>query len=175
MPFGMANISRHFCAWFDLWFSSFIFHFKRANPFHAVLGSYVDDGFGGARTQTQAQLMIYWLYAVGHASGTAFNKKKTRGKATSLVIMGLIYCSVTLAWRVGDKKRAKYLSRICIMMHNSTTTSKELEQIVGHLGYAAWVEPFGRPLLTFLAHHIDPRSSHSPVTLSALLRTAFSI
>ena len=41
--------------------------------------------------------MIYWLYAVGHASGTAFNKKKTRGNATPLVIMGLIYCSVTLA------------------------------------------------------------------------------
>ena len=56
--------------------------------FNAVLGSYVDDGFGGARTQAQAQSMIDWLYAVGHATGTAFNKAKTCGPATRLVILG---------------------------------------------------------------------------------------
>ena len=81
--------------------------------------------------------MIDWLYAVGHATGTAFNKAKTCGPATRLVILGLLYCSMTRACRVGDKKRAKYLSRISLMMQNSTTTSKELEQIVGNLGYAA--------------------------------------
>ena len=175
MPFGKSNSSKHFCAWTDLWFSSFIFHFKRAVPFHAVIGSYVDDGFGGARTHAQAQTMIDWLYVVGHATGTVFNRSKTRGPATRLVILGLLYCSVTRSCRVGDKKRGKYLTRIGHLLQNSTTTSKDLEQIIGNLGYAAWVEPFGRPLLTFLAHHIDPKSPDSPIMIYPLLRTALSI
>ena len=119
--------------------------------------------------------MIEWLYAIGDTTGTVFNKPKTRGPATRLVILGLLYCSVTRACRVGVKKRAKYLSRITVLLQSSSTTSKDLEQIVGNLGYAAWVEPFGRPLLTFLAHHIDTKSPHSPVAITALLRTALSI
>ena len=54
MPFGKANSSKLFCAWTDLWFSSFHQHFLRAVPFYSVLGSYVDDAFGGARTKGQA-------------------------------------------------------------------------------------------------------------------------
>ena len=119
--------------------------------------------------------MIDWLYAIGQATGTIFNKAKTRGPATRLVILGLLYCSVTRSCRVGDKKWEKYLTRIAHLLQNSTTTSKSLEQIVGNLGYAAWVEPFGRPLLTFLAHHIDPKAPHSPVALSPLLRISLSI
>jgi len=58
MPFGKANSSKHFCEWTDLWFSSFLHHFQNAVPFLVVLASYVDDGFGGARTRAQAQLVI---------------------------------------------------------------------------------------------------------------------
>ena len=119
--------------------------------------------------------MIDWLYVVGHATGTVFNRPKTRGPATRLVILGLLYCSVTQSCRVGDKKREKYLSRICHLLQATTTSSKILEQLVGNLGYAAWVEPFGRPLLTFLAHQIDRRSPHSSVAISPMLRTALSI
>ena len=54
MPFGKANSSKLFCAWIDLWFSSFHQNFLRAVPFYSVLGSYVDDAFGGARTEGQA-------------------------------------------------------------------------------------------------------------------------
>ena len=81
--------------------------------------------------------MIDWLYVVGHATGTVFNRAKTRGPATRLVILGLLYCSVTRSCRVGDKKRGKYLARIGQLLQNSTTTSKDLEQIIGNLGYAA--------------------------------------
>ena len=119
--------------------------------------------------------MIDWLYVVGRATETVFNKEKTRGPATRLVILGLLYCSVTRSCRVGDKKRDKYLARIDLMLVNPTTTSKQLEQVVGNLGYAAWVEPFGRPLLTFLAHLIDHEDPHSPIEISPLLRIALTI
>ena len=101
------------------------------------MGSYVDDGFGGARTHAQAQTMIDWLYAVGRDTGTTFNMAKTRGPATRLVVLGLLYCSVTQSCRVGDKKRDKYLARVGQLLLASTTTSKFLEKVVGNLGYAA--------------------------------------
>ena len=37
------------------------------------------------------------------------------------------------------------------------------------------MEPFGRPLLTFLAHHIDPKLPLSPATISPLLPIALLI
>ena len=76
MPFGKANSSKKFCAWTDLWFASFLSHFRRTVPFHAVLGSYVDDAFGGARTRAQAQLMVDTLTSVGLATATILNPKK---------------------------------------------------------------------------------------------------
>lgn len=74
---------------------------------------------------------------MGAATGTKFNKSKTRGPATNLVILGLLYCSVTRSCRVGSKKRTKYLARVTGLMMATSTTSKVLEQVVGNLGYAA--------------------------------------
>ena len=81
--------------------------------------------------------MIDWLYAVGRDTGTVFNTAKTRGLATGMVILGLLYCSMTQSCRVGDKKRDKYLARVGQLLLTSTTTSKFLEKVVGNLGYAA--------------------------------------
>ena len=55
----------------------------------------------------QAQLMIDYLYAMGRATGTRFNMVKTRGPATRLVILGLLYCYRTRSSRIGDDKRTK--------------------------------------------------------------------
>ena len=103
----------------------------------AVLGSYVDDGFGGDSTLDKAQVMIDWIYKIGRATSATFNRKKTKGPATRLVILGLLYCSVTQSCRVGDKKREKYLARVNQILQTSSTTSKVLEKVVGNLGYAA--------------------------------------
>ena len=175
MPFGKANSSKHFCAWTDLWFSSFLHWFRRAFPFHAVLGSYVDDGFGGAGTQGKAQLMIDHLFKAGRATATLFNMVKTRGPARSLVILGLLYCSLTQSCRLGNKKKQKYLSRVDAMMVSVGTTSKLLEQLVGNLGFAAWVEPFTRPLLTFLSTHISRESPTAVIAITPLIMIALRI
>lgn len=175
MPFGKANSSKHFCEWTDLWFSSFLRQFRAAFPFLVVLGSYVDDGFGGALTQAKAQMMIDWMHKAGKATGTSFNLPKTCGPATRLVILGFLYCSGSRFCRLGDDKRTKYVSRIDHITSSTSTTSKDIERLVGNLGYAAWVEPYGRPLLTFIAHHITTDNPHLPVSLSSLSRIALTI
>ena len=74
---------------------------------------------------------------MGAATGTKFNISKTRGPATNLVILGLLYCSETRSCQVGSKKRTKYLARVTRLIMATSTTSKSLEQVVGNLGYAA--------------------------------------
>ena len=112
---------------------------------------------------------------MGAATGTKFNISKTRGPATNLVILGLLYCSATRSCHVGSKKRTKYLARVTGLMMATSTTSKVLEQVVGNLGYAAKVEPFGRPLLTFIAHHVVPHRPNSVITISPLMRIGFVV
>ena len=175
MPFGKANSSKKFCAWTDLWFASFLYHFLRTVTFHAVLGSYVDDAFGGARTRAQTQIMVDTLVAVGQATATVFNRKKTRGPATNLIILGLRYCSVTQSCRLGVKKRTKYIARIAAIIGSTSTSSKELEQLTGNLGYAAWVEPFCRPLLSCLYAAIVSNDPTARVVVTQLMRTALRI
>ena len=148
MPFGKANSSKKFCAWTDLWFASFAHHFRRTTSFHSVLGSYVDDAFGGTNSRAHTQIMMETLAIVGRATDTKVNPAKSRGPATKLVILGLLYCSGSRSCRLGDAKRAKYMSRIQLAFSATVTTSKQLEQLAGNLGFAAWVEPFCRPLLS---------------------------
>ena len=119
--------------------------------------------------------MIDWLHKAGKSTDTFFNLPKTRGPATKLVILGFLYCSGSRFCRLGDDKQAKYVARIDHLMVNASTTSKELERLVGNLGYAAWVEPYGRPLLTFIAHHISIASPSRLVSLSPLLMIALTI
>ena len=93
-----------------------------------------------ARKQTQ--FMLDTIIAVGRQTATFFNSDKTRGPARSLVILGLLFCSISKSCRLGEEKRQKYLSRITALLASPETSSKLLEQLVGILGYEAWIEPF---------------------------------
>ena len=97
----------------------------------------MDDGFGGALANTQAKLMIDWLYRAGKSTDTEFNLDKTRGPATRLVILGFLYCSGSRSCRLGNDKLTKYTSRIDDILTYGVTTSKNIERLVGNLGYAA--------------------------------------
>ena len=118
-------------------------------------------------TRKQTQLMLNTLLAVGQQTASFFNMDKTRGPARSLVVLGLLFCSISKSCRLGKDKRQKYLSRVSALLAGPTTSSKELEQLIGNLGYAAWVEPFCRPLLSCLSLHIvrDKPSARVPLTL----------
>ena len=119
--------------------------------------------------------MIDTLIAVGRQTTTFFNKDKTRGPARSLVILGLLFCSISKSCRLEEDKRQKYTSRITAHLAAPETTSKLLEQLVGNLGYAAWVEPFCRPLLSCLALQIVRDEPAAQVPLTPLMVIALRI
>ena len=135
----------------------------------------MDDAFGGAQTRAQAKLMIDTLILIGRVTATIVNPDKTRGPATSLVILGLLYCSVSRTCRLGEDKQSKYLARIVAMVASTSTTSKELEKLTGNLGFAAWVEPFGRPLLSCLYSAIVNDDPSAKVAITHLMRSALDV
>ena len=116
-----------------------------------MLGSYVDDGFGGAGTWKIAMKLIKFITDMGFTLETVVNSAKTEGPATSLVILGLLYCSRSKVCRLDPAKVTKYAVRISKLLAAGVASSKDLERIVGNLQFASWVEPFGRPLLSFIA------------------------
>ena len=119
--------------------------------------------------------MIDTLITVGKQTSTLFNTDKTRGPARSLVILGLLFCSISKSCRLGEDKRQKYLSRISALLASPETSSKLLERLVGNLGYAAWVEPFCRPLLSCLSIHVVTDKPLTPVPLTPLMVIALRI
>ena len=75
-----------------------------------------------------------------------------------MVILGLLYRSDVKICSLDPKKVLKYTEQIKTIIRQGWATSKELERMVGRLEFAAQVEPFGRPLLTFLSAYIDPNN-----------------
>ena len=64
-----------------------------------------------------------------------------------MVILGLHDCSQTEICKLDPTKVIKYADWLRSMLRAGHTTSKDLERLIGNLESAAWVEPFGRPLL----------------------------
>ena len=156
MPFGKANSSKIFCRWASLWFNSCIANFNKKFNVQAVLDSYVDDAFGGDISYATAYSLIQYITWAGRVHGTLVNVAKSEGPAISMVILGLLYRSDLKICSLDPKKVLKYSERIKTLIKQSWVTSKDLERMVGRLEFAAWVEPFGRPLLTFLSAYITP-------------------
>ena len=154
MPFGKANSSKIFCRWASLWFTSCVSRFNTKYKARAVLGSYVDDGFGGDKDYSTAQALIRFVTDAGNRHGTLVNAAKTRGPAIAMVILGLQYHSMRKICSLDPAKVTKYSTHISELLMQNWVTSKDLERMVGRLEFAAWVEPYGRPLLTFLSSYI---------------------
>ena len=140
-----------------------------------MLGSYVDDAFGGALGRSQAQITIDTMTSVGRATATFFNLKKTSGPATRLVILGLLYCSVSRMCRLGVRKRAKYIDRVLAVLRSPKIASNILEQITGNLGFAAWVEPFCRPLLSCFYAAVARDDPSALIVVTPFMRVALRI
>ena len=175
MPFGKANSSKLFCRWASLWFKSCIARFNQQFNTTATLGSYVDDAFGGATSRRVATRLITYITAAGSNMATLVNTKKTEGPATSMVILGLQYCSRTKVCSLDPAKVTKYTIRISQLLNAGFATSKFLEQLVGNLEFAAWVEPFGRPLLTFVRREIVPDSPTRTIHVTRMMRIALGV
>ena len=175
MPFGKSNSSKLFCRWSALWFKSCIVRFNQKYNSAAVLDSYVDDAFGGARTLLLAAKLIAFITTMGARLGAVVNVSKTEGPATSMVIIGFHYDSRAKVCNLDPTKVSKYSARLQAILDRGWVTSKELERVVGNLQFAAWVEPFGRPLLSFIAKEITPDAPRQVVRVSAMVRVAMRV
>ena len=143
-----------------------------------MLGSYVDDGFDGATSRQLAAKLIVFITLTGSNLGAVVNLSKTEGPASAVVILGLHYCALSAVCSLDPKKVAKYTGRLNALLAAGRATSKELERIVGNLQFAAWVEPFGRPLLSFIALGIVPdktNETNEVVRFTRLARVAMRV
>ena len=171
MPFGKANSSKIFCRWASLWFYSCIANFNKLYKVRAVLDSYVDDAFGGDNSYSTAGGLIQYITWAGRIHGTLVNVAKSEGPKISMVILGLLYRSDVKICSLDPKKVIKYSEQISKLIKQGWVSSKDLERMVGRLEFAAWVEPFGRPLLTFLSAYITPNRPYliRPLTKMMIL------
>ena len=103
------------------------------------------------------------------------NPAKTEGPATSMVILGLHYCARSKVCSLDPAKLAKYAARLNAHLAAGSASSKDLEKIVGNLQFAAWVEPFGQPLLSFIALGITPDKPNNVVRFTSLVRVAMRV
>ena len=103
---------------------------------------------------------------------TVVNTAKTEGPATVVVILSRHYCSQNKICKLDPAKVVKYSDRLSKMVRAGHATSKDLEQVTGNLEFAAWVEPFGRPLLSFISREISPNQLRHNVTLPYFTRAA---
>ena len=118
--------------------------------------------------------MIDTLTLAGKRTQIFINPKKTEGPAMSLVIRGLLYCSISRTCRLGESKRRKYLVRIREAVEQPVTAD-QLETLAGNLGFAAWVEPFCRPLLTWIYAEINRERPRPLGHLSPHARVALRV
>ena len=106
---------------------------------------------------------------------TLVNTNKTEGPTTVMVILGFQYCSQTKVCSLDPAKVIKYSNYISQLLSVGHSMSKYLEQLVGNLEFAAWVEPFGRPLLTFVRREIVPDSPACTIHTTKMMRLTLRI
>ena len=140
-----------------------------------MLGSYVDDAFGGDESYATAQDLINFITFAGKDHETFVNRAKTEGPARSMVILGLLYQSALRICSLAPGKVQRYTAQIVTLIGQGWATSKDLERMVGRLEFAAWVEPFGRPLLTFLSAYIRPSDPHVILPLTDMMSICLQV
>ena len=137
MPLSKANSSKVFCHWVTNWVKAFKSHHRQAVTYYFVLESYVDDVFGGATEEAHGLSLIQQLIAVGKLTTAVMNLLKCEGPAQELDILGLRYHAILRRVTITAGKQVKYLSKLRAVLSSFGVTSKDLEQLLGYLGFAS--------------------------------------
>ena len=72
-------------------------------------------------------------------------------------------------------KCVKYTQRLKILLQNKSSSSKDIEKLVGNLVYASWVIPFGRPFISHISYFISRKDETKIVTLDQFALSACEI
>ena len=160
-PFGKTNSPLEFCPPVALFAKSVVAKFKEKDTtYHPVLGTYMDDIFGGLahdHSYERAMLFRKYICETGASLTIRFNMKETKTPlpSTKQVILGCLYDAINRRIRTAEKKREKYFTRILHVMASRTTSVKEMQQLHGNLNFAAQTAPYGRPFLAHLSNDIS--------------------
>ena len=175
MPFGKANSSKIFCHQVQNWCTAFVRHFSHLVPWQFVLKSYVDDIFGGANSFYQAMILKLQLIATGRITTAVMNQGKCLGPSQVLPILGFLYDAMLRRCTLPRDKQHKYLSKLLLILNARKATSKDIEKLLGYLGFASQIEPFGRPFLSAVDVTIDRHNPRRIITLSSQATIALQI
>ena len=182
MPFGKANSSKIFCTWTSAWCHSFHVHFENHFLIPIVLAVYIDDFFGGpistgslTNDRTKAKLLLNFLIHIGNLTNTFMNEIKCEGPRRCLEIIGHYYNAIKRTCSLPSGKQAKYIHRLASLRQAKSAVSKDLEKIVGYLGFAAWVIPFGRPFISHLSFFFDRKNDRKLIFLDTFALAACDI
>ena len=171
-PFGKTNSPLEFCPPVALFAKSVAIRYAEEHGTRApVLGSHVDDIFGGFKSTPNVARATHfrgWMCAAGKHLTMKFNMKpkKTPPPARKQTILGRRFNSTTRRITTDRTKREKYLGRVRSMILEPTTTRKKLEKLHGCLSYVADIEPFGRPFLAHLTNAMSGTKPNEEIVLS---------
>ena len=132
----------------------------------------MDDFFGGPiRTGSleedfnRAHTLFTVLIIIGAVTSTFMNLEKCEEPARSKDILGMIFNSKEKACFLAATKIDKYSAKLLEVRKRGVASSKDLQKIVGYLVYAAWIMPFGRPLISHISHLIEVKNINRKIRL----------
>ena len=99
--------------------------------------SYVDDIFGGAISRELAVNLKCQLIGVGMLTTAVMNIQKCLGPSQSLAILGHLYDSLSQNVSLPTVKQQKYLKKLRAVLSQLLVESRELESLLGYLGWAS--------------------------------------
>ena len=115
------------------------------------------------------------LIAVGGLTTAVMNLGKCRGPHQALRIIGHFYDALAQTVKLPPCKQQKYLAKLRTVLSTLLVRSKELESLLGYLGWASWTEPYGRPFLSALVVHINRKNPRALVSLGDFAVLALKI
>ena len=92
-----------------------------------------------------------------------------------LIILSLNYCSRSRVFSLEPAKLTEYAIRTNKLLAPGQTISEDLARIVGNFQFATWVEPLGRPLLSFIRLTITHDKPRGIVPLSTMGRVEMCV
>jgi DNA (cytosine-5)-methyltransferase 1 len=133
---------------------------------------YVDDMFCAAATAAQCKRDMDTAGAVFRWLGLRCNDEKQQGPARALDYLGLVVDTVAQTVTISTDRRLDLLSDVGRILSASTFGSKDLESVIGKLGFAAQVIRGGKAYLQRLRLALNAalKSSSSSVAIDAEAR-----
>ena len=76
---------------------------------------------------------------------------------------------------LSENKQRKYNFHLALLREAGSEKSENVEKIVGYLGFASWVIPFGKPFISHISFFLDRKYNQRIVILDRFALVACDI